>query len=179
MPYAFEHLVISWGFGKLIELKKKIKLDKWSWFFLLFGALFPDFDYLIDWAFGTHIHRSFSHSLLGLILGFIVCFIFINSINLKLRKKLNPILISGFFSLGILTHLLADMAFGWPGVAFFWPLTTRFWMFGYGAADYVTLHLSELSKERIVHLMKFALIDMAVGIIWIGYLFFKGKIKEF
>ena len=84
-----------------------------------------------------------------------------------------------YFSLGILTHLLADMAFGWPGVAFFWPLTTRFWMFGYGAADYVTLHLSELSKERIVHLMKFALIDMAVGIIWIGYLFFKGKIKEF
>ncbi len=175
MPFAFGHLTFGWICGKLAELNKKFKLDRWMWFLLLFGAIFPDGDFLLDWIFKTQIHRSFSHSLLMAVVSFLVVFL----VCKLLKKKIKPLAYGLAFGLGILTHLVADMALGWPGVALFWPIQTRFWWFGLGASNYVSLGIGELTREKLILQLRMAIIDMGLGVAWIGYLFFRKKLKSF
>ena len=174
MPYAFGHLTIAWLLGKIIEKIKKIKLSRPEWFLLLFGSIFPDTDFLIDWTLGKHIHRTFTHSFFMIIVGFLIvyliCLIFFKELN---RKKFGI-----YFSIGILTHLIADMIMGYPGVGLLWPLHYNFWFFGI-TKTYVSLHAVELTREQLIRNLRIAIFDMGLGTLWLGYLFFKGKIKEF
>lgn len=178
MPYAFGHLTFSWICGKGAELNKKFKLDRWMWFFLLFGSIFPDSDFLLDWFFKTELHRSFSHSLLMAVLSFLIVFLIVSLLKKKF-KNIKPFAYALAFGLGISTHLVADMVLGWPGIALFWPLKIRFWLFGMGNSNYVSLPINLLTKDQLVRQLKFAILDMGLGVAWIGYLFFRKKIKSF
>lgn len=170
MAFAFMHLIFPWTISKL----SKINLSRYQWFFLLFGAIFPDVDYLFDWTFGFHIHRTITHSLFMIVLGFFIiylgCYFF--------DKELNGKNLGTLFSLGILSHLILDMIFGHPGIGLLWPLDYRFWFFGF-LDSYTNLSLSELPISILIWKIKLAILDMGLGVLWIGYLFFKGKIKEF
>ena len=66
MPFAFTHLVGAWIPGKIYEFFSNYKFRKLEWFFILLGAVIPDFTILIDKILETQVHRSFSHSLLSL-----------------------------------------------------------------------------------------------------------------
>ncbi len=174
MPFAFGHLTIAWLIGKIIEKIRNIKLLRPEWFLLLFGAIFPDIDFLLDWTLGTSLHRTFSHSIFMVLLGFLIiyfiCLIFFKTQN---AKKLGI-----YFSLGILTHLIADMALGYPGLSLLWPLDYRIWFFGTMKGN-LSLHLGEITKEELSKRINLAIFDMGLGVVWIGYLFLKRKIKEF
>ena len=174
MTFLFGHIIFSWAFGKAAELKKNFKLDRWAWFLLLFGSIFPDSDFFIDWTFNTHIHRTFSHSFLMIIAGFLLILLLAKFLKkFKIFSNLNPVFLGIVFSFGIFTHLIADMAMGHPGVPLFWPEKLRFWFFGTGAINYISLHFAELEKDKLVHLVRIAVFDMAIGVFWVGYLFFK------
>ncbi|MEK6950757.1 MAG: metal-dependent hydrolase, partial [Nanoarchaeota archaeon] len=62
--FAFTHLITAWLLGKGYEALAKKRISHPAWFFLLFGSLLPDIDFLIDWTLGTEFHRTFTHSLL-------------------------------------------------------------------------------------------------------------------
>lgn len=174
MGFAFSHLIFAWLIGKFFEFSFKKKLTKWSWFFLLFGAVFPDVDYLFSWILGRDIHRSITHSMFMVFLGFFIIYLGF----VILRKKLDGAKFGLFFSLGILSHLVLDMLFGYPGIRLFWPLDYWFWFFGYIKHN-VPVSLSETSKDLLIEKFKLAIVDMGLGVVWVGYLFFSGKLKEF
>ena len=144
----------------------------------MFGSIFPDSDYLFDWILGTQLHRAFSHSLLTAAIGFLAVFLGGKLLNKKF-KNVRPFAYGLAFGFGILTHLVADMIMGFPGVALFWPLKIRFWLLGMGAENFITTPLMERSKEKLITMVRFAIFDMGLGVIWIGYLFFKKKIRKF
>ncbi len=174
MSFAFGHLVFSWLIGKSKEKISKTKLLRVEWFLLLFGAVFPDGDYLIDWIFGINFHRTITHSFLMVLLSFLViyfvCYFF--------DKKLNGKRLGLFFAIGILSHLIADFIMGSPGVPLLWPLEYRFWLWGF-SYHYIHLTLEQIPKEELVMHLRWAIFDMGLGVLWLGYLFFKNKIKEF
>src|SRR3989338_11483328 len=172
MGFAFMHLVLGWLIGKFSEGFSKIKLSKTEWFFILFGAIFPDVDYLLDWTLGIHIHRTFTHSIFMVVFGFLVVYLAFYFLN-KSGKKVGTL-----FALGIISHIVLDMIFGYPGVGLLWPYSYRIWFFGF-MKEYIGLTLSEMSRSVLIWRIKLAIVDMGLGVVWIGYLLFKGKIKEF
>ncbi len=184
MSYAFGHLIFSWLVGKSAErFSQKIRMSHLAWFLLLFGAIIPDGDYFIQWFWKEGIHRTFTHSIFSVILGFIFIYIvlsFFNKNGIKFlgTEKYNVLFLASMFALGILTHLVADMILGWPGVPLLWPFGTNFYFFGL-ENNFSSLAFSELPFETLLSRYKFALLDMALGVLWIGYLLFKNKIKEF
>lgn len=175
---AFGHLVFSWLIGRTKELSTKVSLLRYEWFFLLFGALFPDGDFFLEWIFGWRAHREFTHSLFMVVVGFLIVYLGSYLVNKKFEKNINGRKLGFYFGLGILSHLIADAAFGYPGVSLLWPLDYRFWFFGF-ATNYINTTLGDMSKEDLIKYVKFAIFDMGVGVLWLGYLFFKKKIKGF
>lgn len=174
MSFAFGHLIFAWLIGKSKEKISKIKLEKYGWFLLLFGAIFPDIDFLLDWTLGTHLHRTFTHSLFMIIISFIIvyliCSIFFKNSN---KKRL-----AGLFAIGISSHLILDMIFGYPGISLLWPMNYKLWFLGI-LHGYTAVNFSEITKEHLLNKVRLAIFDMGLGVLWIGYLFFKNKIKEF
>ncbi len=174
MGFAFSHLIFAWLMGKLIEFSKKFELKSYHWFFLLFGAIFPDIDFVLSWLFGIDLHRSFTHSIFMVILGFIV--IYFGFSVLKIRQE--GFKFGLFFSIGILSHLILDMIFGYPGIRLFWPLDYWVWFFGY-LKYHIASTLSDTPRHLLIKKFKLAIVDMGIGVLWISYLFFKGKLKAF
>ncbi len=156
--FAFGHLFVGWLIGLFIGNIRGRKLSDLSWGFLLFGSLLPDIDYLFDWTFGSGVHRMFTHSLVFLLIAFIVCYFVLKF--MKLEKY------SWFFALGIFSHLVVDMF--WPmGVTLFWPLL-----------DFVSINFISNYVGRIdISRTGFIILDMGLGVIWLSILFLQKRIK--
>jgi membrane-bound metal-dependent hydrolase YbcI (DUF457 family) len=162
MAFAFGHLVTAWVIGLLINKKKKI--PQLGWGLLLLGGILPDIDFLPDWFLGTEIHRTFTHSILFIILAFVITYIILN--RYKLQKQ------AIFISIGILIHILVDMV-TMPGVQLLWPLPT--WISIYGIS--VLKALKPVTVSLLTNKLNWAYLDMGLGVIWITYFFIKKRMK--
>jgi len=155
---------MGWIIGKIFELFSKRKISQRNWFFLLFGALLPDADHLIDWTLGLDIHRTFTHSIFFSIIAGMILYLVLN------RKDYSIAL-----SVGILIHLVSDMIspFGIPA---FWPsmMHLSFTYFGPlpSAGSLFTQEAAGLMSS-----LKLAIVDMGVGAAGFLWLLYKGKVK--
>lgn len=171
MTFAFGHLVGAWCAGKIYEFFSKKKISHYAWGFLLLGGLLPDSDFLLDWTFGTDLHRTFSHSLLLLLLAPLVVYIVFSL--LKHPEKKNFAL---FLGLGIATHLFLD-GFSRYGIPLLWPLLGYFSFFSGFTPSVPDGGLLEGNAEILVHKIKLAVVDMAIGTAWILYIWFRKRVQ--
>ncbi|MBI2666933.1 metal-dependent hydrolase [Candidatus Woesearchaeota archaeon] len=189
--FAFGHLIGAWILGKAYEKLSKTFcqessersdrkiLSDYAWFFLLFGALLPDIDFLLDWTLGTDLHRTFTHSLL-----FLVFVPVILLCVLSILKNL-PNVASLFqqreelafaMALGILSHFILDMILS-NGIPLFWPNLLHFSFSHIIFFDPTTPSFLNSSYESLRDSLKRTIIDMALGTGWIFYLWWKKKVK--
>ncbi len=146
------------------------------WIFLLIGAIFPDIEFPIDWLFGTTLHRTFTHSFLMVIFAFAVITFFYGALT---KNYKHAAFFGMLFSIGILSHLLLDFL-GREGVPLFWP-STMYYSLTDGIQDISSRHL-QIFTDTPAHMLraiKLLLMDSTIGILWVSYLFWKGKIKNF
>jgi membrane-bound metal-dependent hydrolase YbcI (DUF457 family) len=155
MAFAFGHLIGAWIIGLIIQKYSHKKLSRLAWGLLLFGGIFPD----IDFIFGNAIHRAITHSLLFVIIIFIVSYLMFKHYKLEKYSFLMP--------LGMLAHIFLDL-FSGPGVQGLYPLTT--WL-----AIYNTTQL--IQHPLLPGAIPIAMLDMGMGFIWFVYLFWKNKIQ--
>ena len=89
MPGAFGHMIGVWICGRLYERIKKINLTRLMWAALLFGAIAPDADFLIEWTIeDAHPHRTFTHSFFTVVLsGIIAGILILLAVKLILLKR--------------------------------------------------------------------------------------------
>ncbi len=167
--FAFTHLVFAWLVGKGYEKIMKKELSNTAWLLLLFGSLLPDADFLIDWTIGTEFHRTFTHSLLFVVIGFMAAYFI-------LWKNQDRKSIASALALGIGTHLFLDMFLS-QGVPLFWPNLLHFSFQGIGYFDPATPSFLNQSAEVVRKALKMALLDMAIGTAWIFWLVWKRKVK--
>jgi len=162
--FPFEHLVVIWIVASIIQKVSKIKISRLGWALLFFGALLPDVDYLFVWISNSPIHRTFTHSFVFVILGFFVSYFILK--QYKLEKE------SIFFSIGFFSHVILDM-FIFPGLMLFWPIGTLFSFYGL-----TNLFVMPVVTIGTLHLyVKWLLFDIVLGVVWLSYLYFKGKIN--
>ncbi len=165
MSFAFTHLIAGWLAGKGYE--RFLKLDRYAWFLLLFGAVLPDADFLFDWTLGTHLHRTFTHSVLFVAVGFAVVWVVSSYLHRTKRTMYGIALATGIF-----THLLLDF-FSAQGIPLLWPGA---WYFSY-------LHIGlydgakALFAGNLAERLRYAILDMALGTAWIFYLWWKKNLK--
>lgn len=162
MAFAFGHLVSAWVIGLIINKKKKIPQIGWG--LLLLGGILPDIDFLPDWFLGTEIHRTFTHSILFMILAFVITYLILKRHNLQKQAI--------FISIGILIHILVDMV-TMPGVQLLWPLPA--WISIYGI--YPLQILKPITLSLLTTKLNWAYLDMALGVMWLTYLFIKKRIR--
>ena len=160
----FGHLIFVWMIGLLIQKISNIKISNLGWGLLFFGGILPDVDYLFVWIFNNFVHRTFTHSLVFVLLSFFMIYLVLK--NYKLEKE------TIFISLGVLTHIFLDMFFN-PGVILFWPIGT--WFSFYGLTNYLIVNLPTL--DILNNFINFLIFDIGLGIIWLSYLYLKGNIK--
>ena len=170
MPLAFGHLIGAWLAGKSYEFLSKKKIHRYGWFFLLLGGILPDIDFLIDWTLNLHLHRTITHSLLFAIVIPLVLYLVLKTQQDQQAKHFSLAL-----STGILVHLTLDFI-SLQGVPIFWPYLMYFSPFRIG--PYLT-DTSFFSNNIILlnQKLKFAVLDMALGTVWIFYFLFRKKIK--
>lgn len=171
MSFAFGHLVGAWCAGKIYEYFSKKKISHYAWGFLLLGGLLPDGDFLLDWTLGTDLHRTFSHSLLLLLLAPLAVYLFYSILKHPEKKHF-----AFFMGLGIATHLFLD-GFSTYGIPLLWPLTGYFSFFSGFTPAIPDGGLLQGDAEMLVYKMKLAVVDMAVGAAWIFYLWFRRRIE--
>ena len=169
--FAFIHLIGAWSTGKLYEQWKKQPLEHTTWFFLLFGALLPDVDFLLDWTRGTEIHRTMTHSLLFVV----VAFVLVHFIFTAMLKKPEGPHYAFALSAGIITHLLLDMIAS-QGVPLFWPSLVHVSFIHIGYFDPATPSFLHGSPDVLRRVMKVMILDMAAGAAWIFWLWWKKKV---
>ena len=153
MGYAFMHVVFGWIIGKLYEKFRSVQFTYKEWILVVFFSLLPDSDFLIDWVFGTNIHRTFTHSLLFLVLA-----VGISYLVVKHYKKITDNL-PAIVCLGIASHIILDVIFA-PGVMLFFPLN-----------NWISITAIEFTNVFIG-----ASFDMAVGVAFLFYQMYKNKI---
>ncbi len=169
--FAFTHLVFAWLIGKGYEKIAQKELSNTAWLLLLLGSLISDADFLFDWALGTEVHRTLTHSLLFVIGGaVIVYFIFL------VRKSPEAKTLAFAFGVGICTHLFLDMFLS-QGAPLFWPSLLHFSFQGIGYFDPATPSFLNLGHEHLRRAMKIAIVDMALGTAWIFWLVWRRKVK--
>ncbi len=176
MTFAFGHLIGAWIVGKIYEKVGKRKINHYTWFFLLFGGIFPDIDFVFDWALGTQIHRTMTHSVLfifGSALLMHVFFTLYRNFETSHKKENGQFALA--FGIGMIIHITIDF-FSLQGVPLLWPSPLYFSVFGIGMYNPATSLLGgsvDILKEKV----KLAVADMALGTFWIFYLWFRKKIK--
>lgn len=161
--FAFGHLIGGWSLGKLFELFSGTDLTRTAWIILLFCSLLPDLDLIFDWIFKQKTHRTFTHSIFFIFFISIIGFFILNIINLG-----NEFI---FIALGILSHIILDMISN-TGVMLFWPYRRWFSFFGINNK----LEIKKITITRLKYQIKFLLFDSIIGLIWLSYLYFAGKI---
>ena len=176
MAYVFVHLIIGWLLGRGYEIFSKKKIGHYGWLFLLFGAVIPDIDLLADWIFGLYIHRTFTHSLLFLVMMMISDYLILKLISYggwlekEDHKKLVVIL-----GIGIGIHLLVDMAYG-SGVPLLWP--SKWYVSFFQGVNYAPI-IGGLtgSMDYMKRNIKNIVLDMGLGALWFFYLLLRKKIS--
>ena len=98
------------------ELYKSIKLNLG----IIIGIIIPDLVIFLNYFNSqTSFHGEFSHSIISIILIYIVLLIF-NEL-LKTKNKINSKIINGIF-IGMLLHVTLDIIFSVGIISFYWPL---------------------------------------------------------
>lgn len=171
MSFAFGHLVGAWLVGKAYEYLTKKKISHYAWFFLLLGGLLPDGDFLLDWTLGTDLHRTFTHSILFLLIVPLTVYLIF-----RLLKNLESKYFAIFVGVGIATHLFLDGFFS-LGVPLLWPKMMYFSFF-YGISSAAPgSHLLTGTAEELRFKLKLAILDMGIGTAWTFYLWFRKRIQ--
>ncbi len=170
MSFLFTHLIAAWGIGKVFEIFSKKKLSTYTWLFLLAGSIISDLDLLLDWTIGSHIHRTFTHSLAFVLLMPSLLYLLLWLLNDN--KKLHFSIALG---MGIATHLLLDMFYP-PGIALLWPAKDSFSYYGVVLIKYTTV-LFQRPAADLVHFLKEMLIDTSLGAAWLFGLGWAKRIK--
>ena len=169
MTFAFGHLIGAWVLGKIYEKVKSKKLSHLTWGFLLLGGILPDADFVIDWVIGTNLHRTFSHSLLFVLVAGLVVYV-IGKYFTKENKEIGVAIAAG-----VLMHLFLDY-FSVLGIALFWPYPLYFSPFE-NMYQPVLKGLTFGTLQELKMAVRLAVVDMAFGTVWIGYLWFKKRIQ--
>ncbi len=170
MVFAFGHLVGAWLLGKVFE-KFKRKLTRIEWALLLFGGILPDIDFLIEWTTNLYTHRLLTHSLTFALVTALTIFILAHLLKDR-WKFFTPTSYSYAIFIGICIHLLLDM-FYTAGIPLFWPY--QVWV-SYFGINYELL-LPAQNFETYKMLFKGAVLDMAIGTLWLGWFTVKKKIE--
>lgn len=177
MPYAFFHIIFGWFFGRLYEFFDNKRLGKFEWFLVLFGAILPDIDYLLEWAFDFRSHRLFTHSLLMLLFVFALSYFVFKLFDVFKGK--NGLRYSFLLSLGVFAHLLLDFVVSpIAGIPLLWPSTDFYGLFS-GIQSFSQVMAVDYTASLYYFKLKIAILDMGAGISWMFYLLYSGKIKEF
>jgi membrane-bound metal-dependent hydrolase YbcI (DUF457 family) len=161
MSLPFMHLIFVWVIGLIYQKISKTKIKHYGWLALLLGALLPDIDYLPDFFLGTQIHRTFTHSILFLII-IVVVYLILKMFKIKEIKHYTLML-----TIGLISHLILDM-FYTPGIMLFWPLKNYYSYYGLNI-NITYLYVQEESRRL--------LIDIGLGLLWIFSLITFKKVK--
>lgn len=172
MTFALGHIVGAWILGKLYEVVSSKKINQSAWFFVIFGGLLPDADFLLDWTLGTELHRTFTHSFLFLIAAPLITYIVFRYIRKNEAKQFAHAL-----AIGIIAHLILDMTTSSYGVPLFWPSLLHVSIFGIHYVDPALPSFLHRPADYLRHSLKLTIVDMAIGTAWVFYLWFKKKIQ--
>ena len=169
--FGFTHIIFAWIIGEAYQYFSKKKISPQMWLLLLFGSILPDADFLLDWTFGTEIHRTFTHSIL-----FIVILPLVSYLTLTYLKNRESELLAIAFAVGISTHLFLDMFVSY-GVPLFWPNLLNFSWTGVQPFDPTTPSFLNQSASSLRALLIGTVIDMGLGTAWIFYLLYSRKLR--
>ncbi len=172
MSFAFGHLIGAWICGKIYEYHKRCEISHLTWFFLLFGAILPDIDFLVEWGLGMRVHRTFTHSFLFILLIGGLTYLFFTKVKKDPLAKTYAVA----FSFGIFTHLFLDF---WSshGIPLFWPYPTHFSWTGIHNVMYTTTSFLNRDLAQLRFSLKVAVLDMGLGTAWLFYLWWKKRVK--
>lgn len=171
MSFGFTHLIVAWFSGKGYELLARKKIHQQTWFFLLLGGVLPDIDFLLDWTLGLESHRTFTHSLFFVVAAPLVVYLLFRLVG---NKKSFSFLYA--LAAGISTHLLMDMFFS-AGVPLFWPSLVHISYTSIGYFDPATPSFLNAAAPALRRFLESALVDMALGVSWIFYLWSQRRIR--
>ncbi len=168
MPGAFGHLIGGWIAGKTLNLFN-IRFSRVAWGALFAGAIAPDTDLLIDWTTTLNVHRTFTHSFLGVFFAGLLAFLVLQLVRRRVPQvRLAPVL----FSLGILIHIMLDLTVGSSGLQVFWPDNT--WI----TLNEPLAHIDTVpSYDNLKYWLKMMVADGALGVAWLAYLFWRKKVN--
>ncbi|MEK6969435.1 MAG: metal-dependent hydrolase [Nanoarchaeota archaeon] len=172
MTFAFGHLTGAWLFGKMTEWFSRKKIPLSAWLYLLLGGIISDIDFLLDWTFKTEAHRTFTHSLIFLMVSCFLVYVVLFLLNKSKEAKLFSLM----FGSGIVVHIVLDMLFS-QGVPLFWPNLLHFSFQGLSYFDPATPSCLNGSYETIKHSLRLAVVDMALGTAWVFYFALRKRIK--
>jgi|GEM_PF-4532692 len=169
MPLAFTHLATAWLAGIAYQKYTKKVLSSSVMAALVAGGLFPDADFFFGWFTGIPVHRTFTHSLLSIIV-FSTLFFFFSKTSFAERlfgEKLSSTHMMVALGIGILIHIVFDMFFA-AGVQLFWP--AQYWMTVYGQVN-SEAHLNPMFSNTEANF------DMIVGCAWLGILWVTKRLR--
>jgi len=172
MTFAFGHLVGGWLIGKGEEWLRQVKIPRWGWFLLLLGTILPDIDFLLDWTIGVESHRTLTHSVVFFIGVPLLLYLFLRWKKVQDAKRLTLL-----FALGIGMHLLLDMLTSPIGIPLFWPNLLHISTSGVQYFDPSAPSFLQASAPGLQKSLRLALLDMALGTIWIFYLWWRKRIE--
>ncbi len=178
MPFAFGHLIGAWILIKLYEYISSKKITRLEWAVYMFGAILPDIDYLVEWIFNTPFHRYLTHTLAFAIFIGIITFLLFKIIKeiLITKKKFRTLKATTYgllMTLGIFVHLSLDMIYS-PGIILFWPYNAWYSFYGLSFMSYNTVANMTLNLADYINMM---ILDMGLGVLWIGVLYWYGKLR--
>ena len=169
MTFAFGHLIGAWTLGKIYEKVKSKKLSHLTWGFLLLGGILPDSDLVLDWIIKSELHRTITHSLLFAVLIGVLVFL-VGKYVTKENKEIGIAIAAG-----ITMHIFLDY-FSVYGIPLLWPYLLYFTPLG-NYFNPVNGGIMNQTLEQLQLTAKLSIVDMAIGTVWIGYLWFKKKIQ--
>jgi membrane-bound metal-dependent hydrolase YbcI (DUF457 family) len=170
MALAFGHLIGAWICGKTYEFMQKKKIPQIAWFFLLFGGILPDIDFIVEWMLQIPYHRTFTHSIL-FVLVMSICLYLI----LKMYNDQNAQKYSFVFAIGICIHIFIDM-FSSNGVQLLWPSPLYFSFFK-GITQFIDIGMFSHSSESIKSMLKLTIFDMGLGTTWLFGLWYTKSLR--
>ena len=170
MTLAFGHLIGAWICGKIYEFASKKKIPQIAWFWLLFGGILPDIDFIVEWMLQTPYHRSFTHSILFVLLISIGLYLI-----LKMYKEKNAKSYSNAFAIGICIHIIIDI-FSNNGMQLLWPSPLYFSFFN-GITQFIDIGMFSHSSKSLISMLKLTIFDMGLGTTWLFGLWYTKKLR--
>lgn len=177
MAYAFLHMIFAWFLAKIYLFFKKVNFTSQLWFFFFFGAVISDADYLPYFLWGLRTHRTFTHSLLFVLLTFIFIYALFSLISVISKHKLPAKDISLVFSLGILTHIILDLVAVGVGIQLFWPQSYYFHLINGITINKIAPSMLGADLLSLKNYLFLAIMDMGLGTAWILFLTWRKKIN--